>query len=427
MVTATSQPAETAPISTTLYQTVLTQLREVAALLELEPGMFELLAHCKRELMVQFPVRMDDGSIRVFSGYRTQHNMARGPAKGGIRYHPQVSRDDVRGLAMLMTWKCALVNIPYGGAKGGVAVDPKALSRSELERMTRRYASEIAVIIGPEKDIPAPDMNTDAQIMAWIMDTYSQQQGFSVPGVVTGKPIILGGTRGRTEATGRGCMLIAREAAREQGIPLSGATVVVQGMGNVGGVATQLMAQAGFTVLAVSDSSGGLYDPKGLDIPDILRWRQGRSYLSGYPRAERITNATLLELPCDILMPAAMEGQIGEHNAAQVRAKIVVEGANGPTTPEADQILLNRGVTVVPDILANSGGVLVSYFEWVQDLQAFFWEEDEINQRLEKSMVRTYREVVELAQRRNVPLRTAALMLGVQRVVDAIQARGLYP
>ena len=425
MTTAPARSEEAAPQS--LYDTAQTQLREVSALLNLDPGTADLLAHAKRELIVNFPVRMDDGSLRTFTGYRVQHNVARGPAKGGIRYHPQVFLNEVRGLAMLMTWKCALINIPYGGAKGGVTVDVKTLSRGELERLTRRYAAELSILIGPEKDIPAPDVNTDAQIMAWFMDTFSVQQGYSVPGVVTGKPVILGGTRGRTEATGRGCMLVAREAAKEYRLPLPGTTVVVQGLGNVGGVAAQLMAEIGFTVLGASNSGGGVYNPKGLKIPDVLRWQRDHDDFVGYPEGDAITNQELLELPCDILLPAAIEGQIYEQNASKVRAKIIVEGANAPVTTEADRILQDRGIPVVPDILANAGGVLVSYFEWVQDLQAFFWEEDEINQRLEQAMVRSYKEVTELAQAKGVPMRTAALMLGVQRVVDAMEARGLFP
>ncbi|HLC29819.1 MAG TPA: Glu/Leu/Phe/Val dehydrogenase [Dehalococcoidia bacterium] len=425
MTTAPARSEEAAPQS--LYDTAQTQLREVSALLNLDPGTADLLAHAKRELIVNFPVRMDDGSLRTFTGYRVQHNVARGPTKGGIRYHPQVFLNEVRGLAMLMTWKCALINIPYGGAKGGVTVDVKTLSRGELERLTRRYAAELSILIGPEKDIPAPDVNTDAQIMAWFMDTFSVQQGYSVPGVVTGKPVILGGTRGRTEATGRGCMLVAREAAKEYRLPLPGTTVVVQGLGNVGGVAAQLMAEIGFTVLGASNSGGGVYNPKGLKIPDVLRWQRDHDDFVGYPEGDAITNQELLELPCDILLPAAIEGQIHEQNASKVRAKIIVEGANAPVTTEADRILQDRGIPVVPDILANAGGVLVSYFEWVQDLQAFFWEEDEINQRLEQAMVRSYKEVTELAQAKGVPMRTAALMLGVQRVVDAMEARGLFP
>ena len=425
MTTAPARSEEAAPQS--LYDTAQTQLREVSALLNLDPGTADLLAHAKRELIVNFPVRMDDGSLRTFTGYRVQHNVARGPTKGGIRYHPQVFLNEVRGLAMLMTWKCALINIPYGGAKGGVTVDVKTLSRGELERLTRRYAAELSILIGPEKDIPAPDVNTDAQIMAWFMDTFSVQQGYSVPGVVTGKPIILGGTRGRTEATGRGCMLVAREAAKEYRLPLPGTTVVVQGLGNVGGVAARLMAETGFTVLGASNSGGGVYNPKGLKIPDVLRWQRNHDDFVGYPEGDALTNQELLELPCDILLPAAIEGQIHDQNASKVRAKIIIEGANGPVTTAADRVLQGRGIPVVPDILANAGGVLVSYFEWVQDLQAFFWEEDEINRRLEQAMVRSYKDVAELAQTKGVPMRTAALMLGVQRVVDAMEARGLFP
>ncbi len=426
MATAVSATI-TRPENQGLYGTALSQLADAGRLMDLDPGMLALLASCKRELIVHFPVVHDDGSVRMYTGYRIQHNMARGPTKGGIRYHPGVTLDEVRGLAMLMTWKCALLHIPYGGAKGGVAVERRNLSKAELERLTRRFTAEIAVIIGPEKDIPAPDMNTDAQIMAWMMDTYSQGVGYSVPGVVTGKPVLLGGTEGRAEATGRGVMIVAREAARRAGLEPSRAQVVVQGVGNVGGVAADLMARAGFKVIAVSDRQGGLYDPNGLDMPDVLRWRREREWLTGYPRADAISNEELLELPCDILVPAALEGQIHAGNAARVQPRIIVEGANAPTTPEADAILQERDITVVPDILANAGGVLVSYFEWVQDLQNFYWEENEVNNQLERAMIKAYNEVLALAASRRTSLRNAALMLGIQRVVDAIAARGIYP
>lgn len=423
MSTISTSPAE----SQSLYDISLTQFRAVAKLLELDSGMVEMLSRPRRELIVNLPVRMDDGSLHNFTGYRVQHSMARGPAKGGIRYHPQVNLDEVRGLAMLMTWKCALINIPYGGAKGGVTVDPAALSRAELERLTRRYAAELSVIIGPQIDIPAPDVNTDAQIMAWIVDTLSMQQGQSLLPVVTGKPLILGGSKGRPEATGRGCMIVAREVLKTLGIALPGATAVVQGLGNVGGTAARFMSEQGFAVLAVSDSKGGVYNPKGLDIPDVLRWRRDNGSLKGYSSGDVVTNEELLELPCDILLPAALEGQVHEGNAARIRSKAIVEGANGPVTPEADRILVERNILVAPDILANAGGVLVSYFEWAQNFQAFNWEEDEVNSRLEQAMVSAYRDVVALAAEQKVTLRTAALMLGVQRVVEAITVRGIYP
>ncbi len=413
--------------SQSLYDIGLTQFRAVAKLLELDPGIVEMLCKPSRELIVNLPVRMDDGSLRNFTGYRVQHSMARGPAKGGIRYHPQVNLDEVRGLAMLMTWKCALINIPYGGAKGGVTVDPAVLSRGELERLTRRYAAELSVIIGPQIDIPAPDVNTDAQIMAWIVDTLSMQQGQSLLAVVTGKPLILGGSKGRPEATGRGCMIVAKEVLKTLGIALPGATAVVQGLGNVGGTAARFMSEQGFLVLAVSDSKGGVYNPKGLDIPGVLRWRRDNGSVEGYSGGDVMTNEELLELPCDILLPAALEGQVHQGNAARIKSKAIVEGANGPVTPEADRILAERNILIAPDILANAGGVLVSYFEWAQNFQAFNWEEDEVNSRLEQAMVNAYRDVVALATEKNVTLRTAALMLGVQRVVEAITVRGIYP
>ncbi|MBI4496724.1 MAG: Glu/Leu/Phe/Val dehydrogenase [Chloroflexi bacterium] len=405
----------------------LAQFYAVADRLRLDPGTQAILAHPKRELIVHFPVRMDDGSVRVFTGYRIQHNLARGPAKGGIRYHPEVTLDEVRALAMWMTWKCAIVNIPYGGAKGGVACDPKELSLAELERLTRRFTTEISIIIGPEKDIPAPDVNTDARVMGWIMDTYSMQVGYSVPGVVTGKPLATGGTAGRAEATGRGCMLMAREATRRLGLPLAGATVAVQGFGNVGSIAAHLLAEQGCKVVAVSDSEGGVYRREGLDIPALLRHRARHRTVAAFLQGQPISNRELLELPVDILVPAALGGQITGENAHRIRAKIIVEGANGPTTPDADRILNAREVFIVPDVLANAGGVLVSYFEWVQDLQSFFWEEAEINERLERQLTRSFNDVMETARRDGVDTRTAALMVGVRRVVDAMEARGLYP
>ena len=416
-----------APSTPSLYEVAREQVRQVAAALDLDAGMAAQLETCRRELTVHLPVRMDDGSVRVFEGHRMQHNTARGPAKGGIRYHPGVTADEVRGLAILMTWKCSLLGIPFGGAKGGVTVDPKALSKGELERLTRRYASAIAPIIGPQQDIPAPDVNTDSQIMAWIMDTYSTERGYDVPGVVTGKPVELGGSLGRTEATGRGCMIVARELAKTLGLSVSGATVAIQGMGNVGGVAARLMAAAGFTIVAMSDSKTGVHNPQGLDVAAVLAWRREHGAIAGFPNAQPVSNEALLELPCDLLVPAAVEGQIHGGNAAALKAKAVVEGANGPTTPEADRLLEARGIPVVPDILANAGGVLVSYFEWVQNLQSFFWEEAEVNQRLEQLMIKSYGDVAGLAKERQIPLRQAALTLGIQRVVDAMQIRGVYP
>lgn len=421
MVTAPAQR----PLSA--YDVALAQFDAAAERLNLEDDLRQHLRQTKRELTVHFPVRMDDGSVRMFTGYRIQHNLARGPAKGGIRYHPAVDLDEVRALAMWMTWKAAVVNIPYGGAKGGVAVDPKHLSLGELERLTRRYASEIALLISPESDIPAPDVGTNDQIMAWIMDTISMQKGYSVPGVVTGKPVAVGGTLGRREATGRGVAIVAREAVRSLGIPLQGASVAIQGAGNVGLHAAQCLTQMGARLIAISDSVSGIYNPHGLDFPQVEAWKREHGQLHGFPGAEAITNDDLLALPCDILVPAALENQITGRNANQVRARLIVEGANGPTTPEADAILREKGILVVPDILANAGGVIVSYFEWVQDLQFYFWDLEEVNRNLERVLVRAFGEVASLAQQEGVDMRMAASMLAIRRVAEAMRLRGLYP
>ncbi len=413
------------------FATAQAQLRKVGELLGISPGMIGVLSHPRREFTTNFPVRMDDGTVRVFTGYRIQHNDARGPMKGGIRYSNMVSLDEVKALAMWMTWKCAVVDLPYGGAKGGVIVDPNTLSVGELERMTRRYASEISIIIGPSEDIPAPDMGTDARIMAWIMDTYSMSHGHSVPGVVTGKPVEIGGSRGRVEATGRGVLYVAQEACKLRGIDLSGATVAVQGFGNVGSVASRLLAQAGAKIVAVSDASGGVYNPTGLDIESIYAARKPGGLISDHTQEDfthsRITNAELLELPVDILIPAALEGQITERNARRIQAKMIIEAANGPTTDAADVILAERDVYVVPDILANAGGVVVSYFEWVQDLQSFFWEESEVNQRLQRIMVNAFAAVASVSQTRNIRMRDAAYVVALDRVMAAIRSRGIYP
>jgi len=408
-------------------ETALAQFDAAAERLRLDDGMRGILRAAKRELSVHFPVQMDDGSTRMFSGYRVQHNLARGPAKGGIRYHPAVTLDEVRALAMWMTWKSAVVNIPYGGAKGGVVVDPRSLSVTELENLTRRYATEISIVIGSNEDIPAPDMGTDGRVMAWIMDTISMHRGHTVAGVVTGKPVSIGGTLGRLEATGRGILFVIGEVARQHKIQVEGATVAVQGFGNVGSVAAILLAKEGAKVIAVSDSTGGVYNQQGLDMGTLSKrgWPGGR--LDTAPGGDRISNEELLSLPVDFLVPAAMEGQIGAANAAGVRARFVVEGANGPVTPEADAVLAGNGITVVPDILANAGGVIVSYFEWVQDLQFFFWEEDEVNERLKRVIGRAYRDVARTAQEENVSMREAAMLLAVGRVVEATRVRGIYP
>jgi glutamate dehydrogenase (NAD(P)+) len=369
---------------------------------------------------------MDDGSVKVFQGYRVQHNVDRGPAKGGIRYHPDVSLDDVTALAFWMTMKCAVVNLPYGGAKGGVVCDPKTLSEGELERLTRRYASEISILLGPDRDIPAPDMNTNEKIMGWIMDTYSSQVGHSVPGVVTGKPVEIGGTEGRREATGRGVAFIIEELARVKGLSLQKMRVAIQGFGNVGSNAARILSEAGVRVVAVSDALGGVYNAKGLNV-EALRHYSEREPLSTFPQGDAITNTELLEADCDILIPAALENQITENIARRVRAQIVVEGANGPTTHEADRVLIDRGVIVVPDILANAGGVTVSYFEWVQDLQAFFWDEKEVRDRLRTILGRAFQDVWRTAEEARVDLRLAASLVGLKRLAQAVRQRGLFP
>jgi glutamate dehydrogenase (NAD(P)+) len=417
---------EASPINP--YETAKRQVDIVADVLHLDPGMREILKHPKRELTVNFPVRMDNGSYRVFTGYRVQYNMARGPTKGGIRYHPQVTLDEVRALAAWMTWKCAVVNLPYGGAKGGVICDPKAMSKDELQRLTRRYATEISPIIGPEMDIPAPDVYTDGQTMAWIMDTYSMQRGYSVPGVVTGKPISLGGSEGRGEATGRGCAYVIREAAPHAGVHIKGASVAVQGFGNAGSVAAKLLHdEQGAKIVAVSDSKGGIHNPDGLNPHAVEEFKAKTGSVINFPGARSVGNEEILELKADVLIPAALENQITKKNADKIQAKIVAEAANGPTLPEADTVLYEKKITVLPDVLANAGGVTVSYFEWAQDIQGFFWPLAEVNQKLEAVMVRSYNDVHKVAEQQHVHNRTAAYVLAIQRVVDAINIRGIYP
>ncbi len=409
-------------------ESALLQLAGAAHHLGLDDGLHQLLATPRRSLEVAVPLRRDDGTLQVLHGYRVQHNLSRGPAKGGIRFHPHTDLNEVRALAMWMTWKCALIGIPYGGAKGGVAVDPRTLSRGELERVTRRYASEIMPIIGPEKDIPAPDVGTDEQTMAWMMDTYSMHSGYTVTGVVTGKPVSIGGSEGRGGATSRGVMFACFSALKQAGVDHRDVRVAVQGFGKVGGLAAQYLHDAGCTVVAVSDVGGAIYDGGGLDPAALLKHlRAGAETVVGYPGTDTISNAELLELDVDVLVPAALEGVIHEGNAANVKARFVIEGANGPTTPDGDAILEDRGIIVVPDILANAGGVAVSYFEWVQDLQAYFWSEDEVNDRLKILMERAYDEVAGLAFREKLSLRTAAQVIGVGRVADAHRTRGLFP
>ncbi len=409
------------------YQNALKQLDTASRYLELDPGLHEVLKYPQSELTVNFPVKMDNGTTRVFTGYRVQHNTSRGPSKGGIRYSPNASIDEVRALAMWMTWKCAIVNIPFGGAKGGVVCDPRELSMSEKERMTRRYASEISIILGPSTDIPAPDMGTNPQVMAWIMDTYSMTKGHTVPAVVTGKPVAIGGSEGRNDATGRGIVCITREALQEKGLSLEGIRVAVQGFGNVGGVAARIFQEAGACVVAVSDAFGGVYNPEGLDIAAMrsLMGKDGLLGESGFGKP--ISPKELLELPVDVLVPAAIENQITAENAGRIAAKFVIEGANGPTTPDADVILQERGVFLVPDVLANAGGVIVSYFEWVQDLQFLFWQEAEVNARMEAILIRAYAEVREMAVAQGIDRRLAAYLIGVKRVADATTIRGIYP
>ncbi|HEX2031486.1 MAG TPA: Glu/Leu/Phe/Val dehydrogenase [Actinomycetota bacterium] len=395
--------------------------------MNLDPNIHEVLRHPKRTLTVAVPIRMDDGSVRVFTGHRVHHNTSRGPSKGGIRYHPAVNLDEVKALAMWMTWKCAVVGIPYGGAKGGVVVDPKTLSPGELERLSRRYASEILPLIGPERDVPAPDMGTDEQVMAWIMDTYSMNQGYSVPGVVTGKPLSVGGSAGRAAATSRGVTYVTVATLKHLGMPVDEARVVVQGYGKVGAPAIRLLHEQGCIVVGVGDEHGAVYNPRGLSPVGLAAHNAEAGAVAGYEGGEPVGPQELLELECDVVVPAALEGVITEGNADRLRARIVVEAANGPTTPEADEILHDRGIHVVPDILANAGGVTVSYFEWVQDLQAYFWSEDEVNARLRRVMEEAYVDVLEMADERKVTMRQAATILGVSRVAEAHRTRGLFP
>jgi glutamate dehydrogenase (NAD(P)+) len=415
------------PTNENPFQMAQRQFDNAAKYLDLKAGIKAKLRVPKRELTVYFPVKMDDGSIQMFTGHRVQHNLSRGPAKGGIRYHPDVTLDEVRALAMWMTWKCAVVGIPYGGAKGGVVCNPKQMSERELERLTRRFTSEIIMFIGPDSDIPAPDVNTDAQTMAWIMDTYSMTKGYSVPAVVTGKPVEIGGSLGRKEATGRGVMFTTREALKHLGMPIEGVRVVVQGFGNVGAIGAELLQELGCTVIAVSDSRGGVYNPKGLDARDVMRHKKETGAVAGYPGTDAVTNKELLELDCEVLVPAALENEITKENADRLKARVIAEGANGPTTPEADDILFDKGSFVIPDILANAGGVTVSYFEWVQGLQNFFWTEEEVNQNLEKIMVKAFQDVLAISQRREVNMRIAAYILAIDRVATATLLRGIYP
>ena len=408
------------------FDEMMSRFDLAAQKLGLDPGLYKVLREPVRETKVSIPIVMDDGHIEVFIGYRVLHNIARGPGKGGIRFDKNVTLDEVRALAAWMTWKCAVVNIPFGGAKGGVICDPSSLSRGELERITRRYTAELMDLFGPEKDVPAPDMGTNPQTMAWIMDTYSMHARHTVTSVVTGKPLSLGGSRGRVEATGRGLMLVARDAAPIKGLTLAGSRIVVQGFGNVGSVAARMCHEAGAKILAVSDINGGIHAEGGLDMPALIAHYDKKKTFEGFPGVQKIANEDLLELECDILIPAANENQIRGRNAGNIRAKIIVEGANGPTTQRADEILREKGVLVVPDILANAGGVTVSYFEWVQDRAGFFWREQEVNERLEDIMCQSFRDVAAMAEKYDVTFRIAAYMLGISRVAHDTMVRGLY-
>ena len=409
------------------FQIAMHQFDRAAELMKLDPGLREVLRRPRRALTLSLPVKMDDGSVKVFEGYRVQHNSSRGPCKGGIRYHPGVTFDEVKALASWMTWKCATVNIPFGGAKGGIVCDPKHLSKNELERLTRRYAYEISPLIGPDTDIPAPDVYTDSQVMAWIMDTYSMTRGHITPGVVTGKPLFLGGSLGRNEATARGCMFVIQAACKVKGIYLKGATVAIQGFGNAGSIAAELLDGRGAKIIAVSDSRGGILNRKGLDIEALLQHKETTESVIGFKGSEAIGNEALLQLDCDILVPAALENQITVANADRIQAGIIAEAANGPTTPGADAVLHKKGVMVLPDILANAGGVTVSYFEWVQDLQELFWDESDVNRRLEKIMVKAFDDVFKTAQKYKADMRTGAYILAIDRVATATQWRGIWP
>ncbi|HSE40960.1 MAG TPA: Glu/Leu/Phe/Val dehydrogenase [Acidobacteriota bacterium] len=414
------------PNGNSLYEQTMARFDRAAQLLDIDRGLYKIVRYPMREVTVYLPIQRDDGSFEVFTGYRVQHSIARGPAKGGIRYSPQVNLDEIRALAAWMTMKCAVVNIPFGGAKGGIRCEPRTMSEKELEKLTRRYTAEILEILGPEKDVPAPDMNTNEQVMAWIMDTYSMHARQTVTSIVTGKPMSLGGSKGRREATGRGIMIMVQQAAQLLKMDLNGARVVIQGCGNVGGVSAKLLHDLGCKIVGISDIQQGIYNPNGLDIDALLAHVQKNGFIRGFAGGEMIDNSALLELPCDILIPAATEDQITEQNAAMIQAKLIVEGANGPTTLGAEEILYKRGISVIPDILANAGGVTVSYFEWVQDRMGYFWRESVVNERLEDVLVASFQEVADYAGRFNVNFRTAAYMLGIQRVVDTIKMRGIY-
>jgi glutamate dehydrogenase (NAD(P)+) len=412
--------------SGSIFNAMLQEFDGAARLLGLDPGVWKVLTHPKRQIIVSCPIQMDNGEIEVFTGYRVQYNITLGPAKGGIRYHPGVTLDEVTALAAWMTWKCAVAHIPFGGGKGGIIVDPNRLSRRELEALTRRYVAEIVDAIGPEKDVPAPDVNTNDQIMAWIMDTYSMHVGHTATAVVTGKPIEMGGSLGRREATGRGVMIVTRESAKHLGLEIKGAKVAVQGFGNVGSVSADLLQKIGAKIVAVTDWKGGVYNDGGLDITKMIDYAKQHRTIDGFPGGESLENTKLFELPVDVLIPAALENQITMDNAPTIKAKIIAEGANGPTTPEAHKYLHERGVFVIPDILANAGGVTTSYFEWVQDRHGYFWEEAEVNQKLERKMCEAFDAVFITAQRYKTDMRTAAYIVAINRVATVTKMRGMY-
>ena len=415
-------------LDTPTFRLAVAQFDQAAEIMDLDHNLRERLKLPQRSLIVSLPVRMDDGRVEVYTGYRVQHDSSRGPSKGGIRYHPDVNLGEVAALAMWMTWKCALADLPYGGAKGGVAINPKQFSQPELQRLTRRYAAEIFPLIGPDKDVPAPDVGTDAQVMAWIMDTYSQQVGYSVPGVVTGKPLSIGGSLGREEATGRGVVCVTLEALRHLKLDIQNTTVAIQGFGNVGAHTARIMQERGARVIAVSDVQGGIFNSKGLDIPELLtRYKTAGQSLRDTKLGDWLSNDELLQLDCSVLVPAALSEQITEHNAAKLRCRILAEGANGPTTLEADRILQDQGIFIIPDILANSGGVIVSYFEWVQDVQRFFWKATDIQERLQDILIAAFHRTLQFSVSKKTSMRMAALISGIDKVAQAHLHRGLYP
>ncbi len=423
---STAVRAATAVRDVSVFGDAIAYFNEAAALLNLDPGMRAILTHPSRQIIFSIPFQRDNGQLEVYTGYRVQYNFARGPAKGGIRFHPGVTLDEVTALAFWMTWKCAVVDLPFGGGKGGVTCDPRTLSMSEIERITRRYAAELVEVIGPDKDVPAPDVNTTPQHMAWIMDTYSMHHRMNVPGVVTGKPLEIGGSRGRVEATGRGVSIVALDEMARLGIDPKGAKVVVQGFGNVGSVAAQMFGDAGCKVIGISDVTGAYVNENGLDVNGAIAYAQEHHSLDGYRGGDKMSNQAMLEVPCDVLVPAALEKVLTVDNAARIKTKLIVEGANGPTTPEADHIFAKNGIAVIPDIVANAGGVTVSYFEWVQDRQGYFWKEKEVNERLKENLLENFGIVGDLAKARGVTYRTASYMVAIDRVVRSLKLRGVY-